>query len=79
MPGLSTPSSPSNDQDPLVRILAEMVGSALKWESEHPSEDPSPQNQLTEVSPDIDLVSADLLSTDADPNSQLKGDKHVPA
>lgn len=79
MPGLSTPSSPAYDQDPLVRILAEMVGSALKWESEHPSEDPSPQNRLTEDAADIHLIPVDLCPTDALPESQPKGDKHVPA
>lgn len=80
MPGPSSIKGPAPDQDPLVRILAEMVDSALKWESEHGPEVPAVQIYLlTERSTDIHLVSIDLLSTDADPQFPLKGDKHVPA
>ena len=79
MPGPSSNSSPAYDQDPLVRILAAMVESGLKWESEHATEDPERQYQLTEESTDIHLISTDLCSTDAVPESPPKGDKHVPA
>ncbi len=79
MPDPSSNPSPAYDQDPLVRILAEMVDSALKWESAHPFEDPMHQNRLTEDSTDIHLISTDLLPTDAVPESPPKGDKHVPA
>ena len=72
-------SRPAYDQDPLVRILAEMIDSALNWEFEHGTEDPERQNQLTEDPWVIHLISTDLLPTDAVLESPPKGDKHVPA
>ena len=71
MPGPSPSQSPSYDQDPLIRILAEMLDSALKWEIEHLFDDPSPQNRLTEESADIHLVTTDLLPTDADSETEI--------
>ena len=79
MPGSRSNPRPVDEQDPLVGILAEMLESALNWESEHESEVPSVQNQLTEPSTNIHLNSTDLLPTDAAPESPPKGDKHVPA
>ena len=79
MPGPSSISIPVSDLDPLARVLAEMVDSALKWESEHPNEDPVHQNRLTEDPRVIHLIYTDLLATDAVPESPMEGDANVPA
>ena len=64
MPGPRSTARLSDEQDPLVRILNDMVDSALRWESEHGPEDP--YVRLTERSTDIHLISTDLALTDAD-------------
>ena len=69
MPGPKSISHLCIGQEPLIRILAEMVDSALKWESEHGGEAPAVLNQLTEQPADIDLITTELLSTDADQES----------
>ena len=56
MPALKPTTSPGSTHDPLIRILAEMVDSALRWEAEH--------NKLTEEPTVINLK-----PTDADPKS----------
>lgn len=38
MPSQGPESKPATNQDPLIRILAEMLESALAWEDEHDRE-----------------------------------------
>ena len=68
---MSTPK-----QDPLVRILAEMVESAIRWEAEHPSE---LESRLTEARDVINLNHTDLMLADAPLQSPPEGDTNVPA
>ena len=72
-------AKPTPKQDPLVRILAEMVESALRWEAEHPSELKSLESRLTEAPDVINLNHTDLLLADAHLQSPPEGDTNVPA
>ena len=72
-------TSASSRQDPLVRILAEMVDSALRWEAEHPSEFVIWESRLTEESVSIHLIHIDILLADANPESPPEGDTNVAA
>ena len=49
MPSPGIESKPTTNQDPLVRILAEMLESALAWEDEH-------DRQLTDSDPGLDCL-----------------------
>ena len=54
---------------PLMRMLADVVDAALKWESAHPGEVSTHQLGLTEK---VDVIN--LISTGADPESRPEGD-----
>ncbi len=79
MPGPGKITSPSSTQDPLVRILAEMVDSALRWEAEHQTELVIRESQLTEEPVSIHLNPIDITGADANPESPPEGDTNVPA
>ena len=69
-------TKPNSGQDPLVKILAEMVDSVLRWEAQHPSE---PESRLTEAPESIHLIHTDFLLADPDHQSPPEGDTNVPA
>ena len=64
----------TSKQDPLVRILAEMVESAIRWEAEHPSE---LESRLTEARDVINLIQTDILLFDPNHKSPAEGDTNV--
>ena len=49
MPSQGPESEPTNTEDPLIRILAEMLESALAWEDEH-------DRDLTDPDPGLDCL-----------------------
>ena len=79
MPVPSPITKPTSSQDLLIRILAEMVYSAIMWEAEHPCEFPLSHNRLTEEQSVIHLIPTDLFRTDANSQSPQEGDTNVPA
>ena len=79
MPGPNPIAKPTFSHDLLIRILAEMVDSAIRWEAEHPCEFPSSHNRLTEEQSVIHLIPTDLFPTDANSQSPQEGDTNVPA
>ena len=66
-------------QDPLVRILAEMLDSSLRSEAEHPGEVDIRDSGLTEAASVIHLILTDILLFDPNPNSPPEGDTNVSA
>ncbi len=79
MPGPGPITSPSSTQDPLVRILAEMVASALRWEAEHQSELVIWESRLTEEPVSINLNPIDITGAKVNPESHPEGDTNVAA
>ena len=79
MPRPGPITSPSSSQDPLVKILAEMVDSALRWESKYLSDLAVWESRLTEEPVSIHLNPIDILSADVDPESPREGATNVAA
>ena len=79
MPRSGPITSPSATQDPLVRILAEMVESALRWEAQLQAELVVWESRLTEEPVSIHLNSIDIPGANLNPESSPEGDANVPA
>ncbi len=74
MSSLNSMAASDSDQDPLIRILAEMADSALRWEAELSSESIESVVRLTEE-PSVIYLS----STDAIPQFPPEGDTNGPS
>ena len=79
MPVPGPMTKPTSSQGLLVKIVAEMVYAAIRWEAEHSCDSPLSHDRLTEELSAIHSIPKGLFPTDAIYESPPEEDTNVPA